>query len=86
MTTQEEQQASPATPMTDDEKFQVVLDRLDELQKDVQSVRDNLARMRRFMVYRVIFLIVVVVLPVLALPYFLSTFVTSYVGVFDQLL
>jgi hypothetical protein len=86
MATQEEQQASPATPMTDDEKFQVVLDRLDELQKDVQSVRDNLARMRRFMVYRVIFLVVVVLLPVLALPYFLSTFVTSYVGVFDQLL
>ena len=71
---------------TNDPQFQVVLDRLDEVQKDVQDVRDNLARMRRFMVYRLIFLIIVVALPVLALPYFLSTFVTSYVGVFDQLL
>ena len=63
-----------------------LLQHLKRVEEQTKETQNALVRMRRFMVYRLIFLVVVVLLPVLALPYFLGEFLASYLGAFEGLL
>jgi len=63
-----------------------LLQHLKRVEEQTKETQNALVRMRRFMAWRLVLLVAVVLLPVLALPFFLREFLSSYIGAFEALL
>ncbi len=68
------------------DEHQEILKRLTKIETQVQMTQESMTQLRKFMFWKFIFFAAAVLLPALALPFFIKLFMTMYVGTFEQLL
>lgn len=63
-----------------------IIERLSQIENQVLVTQKELVKLRKFMFWRLIMVLVAIFLPALAIPYFLDDFLTSYLLPFESLL
>jgi uncharacterized membrane protein (DUF106 family) len=63
-----------------------IIERLSQIENQVLVTQKELAKLRKFMFWRLIIVLIAVFLPALAIPYFLDTFLTNYFLSLESLL
>ena len=54
------------------------MERLIHIEAQIRATQDSVYRMRRWMFYRFVVIALAILLPVVTLPFFLDTFLSSY--------
>jgi len=63
-----------------------VIERLSQIEAQVHITHKELIKMRKFMFWRLLLVLIAVFLPALAIPYFLDDFLSKYLLSFESLL
>lgn len=70
----------------DELKHEEVIKKLEAIERDVQDIKRSMVRTQKIAFWKAVILFAVIVLPLLALPYFINTFIDNYVSQFNTLL
>lgn len=63
----------------DEKKVQKeILDRLTMIESDLRVTQEAISRIRKFMFWRLIVLLLAILIPSIAIPFFFKSFATSY--------
>ena len=55
-----------------------ILERLNQIEAQVQMTQTSLTRMRKFMFWRLVVLLAAILIPTIALPFFFKVFLNTY--------
>lgn len=61
-------------------------EQLNRIEADVKEIKTAMAKMRTYMFWKLIVLVLVVFLPLLALPFVMHTFINTYLSGYNGLL
>jgi hypothetical protein len=67
-------------------KEEQIIARLDAIEREVKQTQQSINKMKKFMFWRLIVLIIAILVPAVALPFFINIFLKSYLAGIQSLL